>query len=171
MKMIANVTYGYAGATFSGRMPCVDIADAIVSKGRETLETAIRIVNSTTKWNAKVQEWWWVRFCSSYYALWNCIGEHKSQFDFSLGQARISVPTVFCLVRTVFCSSAISISCISLQVVYGDTDSMFVHLPGASKEEAFRIGQEIADHITKLNPPPVKLKFEKVCLVTVSMNH
>ena len=52
--MIANVTYGYAGATFSGRMPCVDIADAIVSKGRETLETAIKIVNTTSKWNAKV---------------------------------------------------------------------------------------------------------------------
>jgi DNA polymerase zeta len=48
------------------------------------------------------------------------------------------------------------------QVVYGDTDSMFVHLPGASKETAFRVGQEIADHITSINPPPVKLKFEKV---------
>lgn len=26
LKMIANVTYGYTGASFSGRMPCVDIA-------------------------------------------------------------------------------------------------------------------------------------------------
>jgi DNA polymerase zeta len=33
-----NVTYGYTGASFSGRMPCVEIADSIVQTGRETLE-------------------------------------------------------------------------------------------------------------------------------------
>lgn len=32
LKLIANVTYGYAAANFSGRMPCVEVADAIVSK-------------------------------------------------------------------------------------------------------------------------------------------
>lgn len=26
LKMIANVTYGYTSASFSGRMPCVEIA-------------------------------------------------------------------------------------------------------------------------------------------------
>ena len=39
---------------------------------------------------------------------------------------------------------------------------MFVLLKGASKEEAFRIGKEIGDRVTALNPKPVKLKFEKV---------
>ena len=48
------------------------------------------------------------------------------------------------------------------QVVYGDTDSLFVALPGRSKEQAFRIGNEIADAVTAVNPKPVKLKFEKV---------
>ena len=38
LKLLANVTYGYAGASFSGRMPCCDIADAIVITGREILE-------------------------------------------------------------------------------------------------------------------------------------
>lgn len=38
LKLIANVTYGYTSATFSGRMPCVEIADSIVQTGRETLE-------------------------------------------------------------------------------------------------------------------------------------
>lgn len=38
LKLIANVTYGYAGASFSGRMPCSDIADSIVQTGRVTLE-------------------------------------------------------------------------------------------------------------------------------------
>ena len=75
------------------------------------------------------------------------------------------------------------------QVVYGDTDSIFVHLPGRSREQAFQvaavqprrsaspltaartgarlrrraqIGREIADAVTAANPPPVLLKFEKV---------
>jgi hypothetical protein len=31
LKMIANVTYGYTSASFSGRMPCVDIAGPLRS--------------------------------------------------------------------------------------------------------------------------------------------
>ena len=34
LKLIANVTYGYASASFSGRMPNVHLADAIVQTGR-----------------------------------------------------------------------------------------------------------------------------------------
>ena len=56
----------------SGRMPSVDIADAIVSKARETLERAMAVV---------MDRW----------------ADHGAR------------------------------------VVYGDTDSMFVLLPGASK--------------------------------------
>lgn len=40
--------------------------------------------------------------------------------------------------------------------------SMFVLLKGRSREEAFRIGKEIATSITAINPDPVTLKFEKV---------
>ena len=47
-------------------------------------------------------------------------------------------------------------------MIYGDTDSLFVHLPGRSREDAFKIGQEIADAVTSQNPRPMKLKFEKV---------
>ncbi|KAJ2001128.1 DNA polymerase zeta, partial [Coemansia thaxteri] len=101
LKLIANVTYGYTGASFSGRMPCVEIADAIVQSGRETLESAIRLIHSR-------------------HATWGA------------------------------------------RVVYGDTDSVFVHLPGKSRQSAFRIGQEIAEAVTKMNPAPVKLKLEKV---------
>jgi len=105
LKLLANVTYGYTSATWSGRMPCVEIADSIVQYGRETLERSIKEIHSTEEWNA--------------------------------------------------------------EVVYGDTDSLFVYLPGRSKTEAFRIGQEIADKITTLHPRPVKLKFEKVYLPCV----
>ena len=35
-------------------------------------------------------------------------------------------------------------------------------LPGSTKDRAFRVGKEIADTITKMNPKPMKLKFEKV---------
>ncbi|KAJ2455957.1 DNA polymerase zeta [Coemansia sp. RSA 2336] len=101
LKLIANVTYGYAGASFSGRMPCVEIADAIVQSGRETLENAIRLIHSRhADWGGKV--------------------------------------------------------------VYGDTDSVFVWLPGRSRQQAFRIGREIAAAVTEQNPAPVALKFEKV---------
>lgn len=101
LKLIANVTYGYAGASFSGRMPCVELADAIVQTSRETLEDAIQFIHSNhAKWGARV--------------------------------------------------------------VYGDTDSMFIHLPGKSRKSAFRIGQEIADAVTQRNPAPVNLKLEKV---------
>lgn len=100
LKLIANVTYGYTAANFSGRMPCVEVGDSVVSKGRETLERAIKMVESTERWGAKV--------------------------------------------------------------VYGDTDSLFVLCPGRTKEDAFKIGEEIAEAVTKDNPPPVKLKLEKV---------
>lgn len=100
LKLIANVTYGYTSASFSGRMPCSEIADSIVQTGRETLEKAIALIHSVERWGA--------------------------------------------------------------EVVYGDTDSLFVYLKGRTREQAFDIGEEIAETITKMNPRPVKLKFEKV---------
>lgn len=54
LKLIANVTYGYTAAGFSGRMPCAELADSIVQCGRSTLEKAISHVNAQEKWNAKV---------------------------------------------------------------------------------------------------------------------
>ena len=100
LKLISNVTYGYTSASFSGRMPCSEIADSIVQSGRETLEKAIALIHSVDFWGA--------------------------------------------------------------EVVYGDTDSLFVHLKGRTREEAFDIGEQIAKAVTDMNPRPVKLKFEKV---------
>ncbi|XP_060769511.1 DNA polymerase zeta catalytic subunit isoform X2 [Neoarius graeffei] len=105
LKLIANVTFGYTAANFSGRMPSVELGDSIIHKARETLERAIKLVNDTKKWGARV--------------------------------------------------------------VYGDTDSMFVVLKGATKEQAFKIGSEIAEAVTATNPKPIKLKFEKVYLPCV----
>ncbi|KAH8759500.1 hypothetical protein F5883DRAFT_606566 [Diaporthe sp. PMI_573] len=100
LKLLANVTYGYTSASFSGRMPCSEIADSIVQTGRETLERAIAYIHSVEKWGA--------------------------------------------------------------EVVYGDTDSLFIHLKGRTRLQAFDIGNEIAKAITDMNPRPIKLKFEKV---------
>ena len=100
LKLIANVTYGYTSANFSGRMPAIEVGDSVVSKGRETLEKAIKMVEANKEWG--------VRVC------------------------------------------------------YGDTDSMFVLVPGRSKEEALAIGEKIAEAVTNENPHPVKLKLEKV---------
>ncbi|KAI5921133.1 DNA polymerase family B [Camillea tinctor] len=100
LKLLANVTYGYTSASFSGRMPCSEIGDSIVQTGRETLERAIAFIHSVDEWKA--------------------------------------------------------------DVVYGDTDSLFIYLPGRTREQAFDIGNEIAKRVTDMNPRPVKLKFEKV---------
>ena len=54
LKLIANVTYGYTAANFSGRMPCVEVADSIVGKARETLERTIQMIRGTPEWGAKV---------------------------------------------------------------------------------------------------------------------
>ncbi|KAJ7293585.1 DNA polymerase zeta, catalytic subunit [Mycena rebaudengoi] len=91
LKYIANVTYGYTGATFSGRMPAVEVADRL---------QAIRMINATEKWGAQVR--------------------------------RARSPCIH-----------------------------FRHLHGRTKDQAFRIGQDIADTITAMNPSPIKLKFEK----------
>ncbi|KAI5797011.1 hypothetical protein FPQ18DRAFT_386572 [Pyronema domesticum] len=106
LKLTANVTYGYTSATFSGRMPCVEIADSIVQSGRETLEKAIQLIHT----------------------------------EFSQHNAT---------------------------VIYGDTDSLFILLPQASRSSAFTIGSRIAERVTQLNPAPIKLKFEKVYLPCV----
>nr|CAB3265529.1 DNA polymerase zeta catalytic subunit-like [Phallusia mammillata] len=55
LKYIANFTYGYTSASFSGRMPCVEIADSIVHKARETLERAIELVHRNhDRWEGRV---------------------------------------------------------------------------------------------------------------------
>ncbi|PFH36610.1 hypothetical protein BESB_048020 [Besnoitia besnoiti] len=54
LKMIANVTYGYTAASFSGHMPCADIADAIVQTARTTLMRAIELVHRTPRWGGRV---------------------------------------------------------------------------------------------------------------------
>jgi DNA polymerase zeta len=54
LKLIANVTYGFTAAGFSGRMPCQEIADAIVQTARDTLERAIALVNGHPRWRARV---------------------------------------------------------------------------------------------------------------------
>ncbi|KAF8846392.1 hypothetical protein BDN67DRAFT_940224 [Paxillus ammoniavirescens] len=54
LKYIANVIYGYTSATYSGRMPAVEIADSIVQSGRETLEKAINVIDANKKWGARV---------------------------------------------------------------------------------------------------------------------
>jgi len=50
----------------------------------------------------------------------------------------------------------------NIEVIYGDTDSVFIKLPGRSVQEAFMFGEEFCKAVTESNPPPVQLKLEKV---------
>ncbi|BGP52794.1 DNA polymerase zeta [Rhodotorula sphaerocarpa] len=124
LKFLANVTYGYTSATFSGRMPAVEIADAIVQTGRETLERAGLSLSPLA----------------------------AALLSVRYPQAKETIE---------------SVPDWGAKVVYGDTDSLFIYLPGKSKDEAFRIGDEIAVRVTTVNPRPIKLKFEKVYLPSV----
>jgi len=54
LKLIANVTYGYTSASYSGRMPCAELADTIVQTGRDTLEDSKRVIDQHPSWNAQV---------------------------------------------------------------------------------------------------------------------
>lgn len=104
LKMIANVTYGYTSASFSGRMPCAGLADAIVQCGRDALEQICDYVDD----------------------------ELQAKRD---GGATI---------------------------VYGDTDSMFVRVRGATRAEAFAVGERIVAKAAEMFPGPMALKLEKV---------
>ncbi len=100
LKMVANVTYGYIGAAYSGRMPCCDVADAIVYTARRTLEDTMRVIEREFK---------------------NC------------------------------------------EVVYGDTDSVFVRVKNCdSLNTAFNTGEAIVQKITERHPWPMELELEKV---------
>jgi len=116
LKYVANVTYGYTSATFSGRSAVPLVADAIVECGRRTLTNAIDLAN---RWGREENGRWF-----------------------------------------------------GARVLYGDTDSVFIKLPGRSVKEAFTFGEEYCKAVTASNPPPVQLKLEKVyssCLLqTVS---
>jgi DNA polymerase zeta len=49
-----------------------------------------------------------------------------------------------------------------IKVLYGDTDSLFILVPGRSVNDAFTFGEEFCKAVTDSNPPPVQLKLEKV---------
>lgn len=161
LKMIANVTYGYTSAGFSGRMPCAEIADAIVSSGRDTLERAIRLVESNPEWRAEARA---AALAEATHPRHPGTAPPRALSSLALAavlvsDSRSSSKRVFDFER--LCSRMLpGPSC--PQVKYGDTDSLFVHLPGRSRAEAFRIGNEIAAAVTAQNPRPVKLQFEKV---------
>lgn len=55
LKLFMNVLYGYTGASFTGRMPCSDIADSVVETGRSLLTTAMNYINENKAWRAKVE--------------------------------------------------------------------------------------------------------------------
>jgi DNA polymerase zeta len=112
LKYVANVTYGYTSATFSGRCAMPLLADTIVECGRRTLQRAMYLAS---QWGQGIDPW----------------GRKDNNW-------------------------------LGAEVIYGDTDSLFIRMPGRSYKEAFEFGEEFCKAVTSLNPPPVQLKLEKV---------
>ena len=53
------------------------------------------------------------------------------------------------------------------EVIYGDTDSLFIRLRGRSVAEAFEFGELFCKTVTASNPPPIHLKLEKVYMGSI----
>jgi DNA polymerase elongation subunit (family B) len=49
-----------------------------------------------------------------------------------------------------------------VQVIYAQTDSVFVHFPSATPAEAVALGQQVAQLVSSQLPPPIELKYERV---------
>ena len=98
IKLVANTTYGYMAANFSGRMPCSKLADAVVGSGRTTLFNTINLVNKDPQ----------------------------------------------------------------MEVVYGDTDSVFIKMKMDTREKAFYHSEHFVNDINSRIILPMKLKFEKI---------
>jgi DNA polymerase delta subunit 1 len=49
-----------------------------------------------------------------------------------------------------------------LQVIYAQTDSVFLHFPAATIPQAVQLGHQAAALVTGSLPPPMELKYEKV---------
>ncbi|CAF1131844.1 unnamed protein product, partial [Didymodactylos carnosus] len=54
LKLIANVTFGYTSANYSGRMPAVELGDTIVHTARTVLGRAIDFVKTNPKFGGRV---------------------------------------------------------------------------------------------------------------------
>lgn len=85
--------FGYTGASFSGRMPCSEIADSVVEVAKYSLRQIIDFLNNHPKFKGKV--------------------------------------------------------------LYGDTDSVFFHLPGYNIKEAIKIGNQLTTEMTSMFPYPM----------------
>ncbi|CRG99221.1 DNA polymerase zeta catalytic subunit, putative [Plasmodium relictum] len=104
LKLILNVAVGYIGANFSGRMPCVDISESVVTIGRNFLFFIIEYI--------------------------------KKNYNY-------------------------------VQVLYGDTDSLFLLNESDDLSYSFKLAYDIVKNINNILPEPMYLNFEKIYLPSV----
>ena len=50
------------------------------------------------------------------------------------------------------------------QVIYAQTDSVFICFKGSSIDEAIKLGAQVAEIVSQAFPSPIVLKFERVIL-------
>jgi DNA polymerase zeta len=99
LKRFAACAFGYTNANYTGRMPCVELGDAIVEVSRHMLEFVIEYLER----------------------------------EYS-----------------------------ELEVLYGDTDSLFIRMPPAPKEVCFDFAEQFCEEVTSFFPSPVRLKLERI---------
>lgn len=86
------------------------------------------------------------------------------------GDAKVRALWFFFVMPLIQSKRAIPITdvCVSLQVIYGDTDSVMCKLGVKTVTEAMEIGREAAEWVSSHFTPPIKLEFEKVCICHIA---
>ena len=151
VKLASNSIYGFCGAPLS-QLPLTEIAECVCSIGRHLILTCRDFIDTLSHFSRVQQK--------------KDEEEEDDDDDDDDGnnnnnRKKITICAKKCLSQLTFSLSEISDF---LQVVYGDTDSVYVKFSGFRGDPKclFQITHSITTSMNSLFPPPIFLEFERI---------